>query len=175
MAKIYQKSFPGGKNAGFTLIELLVVVLIIGILAAIALPKYELAVEKSRASEALANIKSLAAAQRLYFMSNGVYTDNINDLDILLQGEDSSLANRPRKNSKWFSYGVKDGSTSLIEIAVANRLPEEGEYAFAVRDKKLICMGYSKIGRKVCASLAISKISGSSESTIETWLINSNF
>ena len=60
------------------------VVLIIGILAAIALPKYEAAVAKSRATEALLNLQDLYKAQQLYYMANNTYTDKISELDFSL-------------------------------------------------------------------------------------------
>ncbi|MGN1057855.1 MAG: type IV pilin protein [Candidatus Avelusimicrobium sp.] len=67
---------------GFTLMELLVVVLIIGILAAVALPQYEKAVKKSKLSNIISLIKPFGDAEELYYMSNGQYTPSAEDLDI---------------------------------------------------------------------------------------------
>ena len=67
---------------GFTLIELLVVVLIIGILAAIALPQYRKAVLKSRATEAITILKAITDAQKRYFLVNNSYATDLTKLDI---------------------------------------------------------------------------------------------
>jgi type IV pilus assembly protein PilE len=69
-------------NKAFTLIELLVVVLIIGILAAIALPKYMIAVQKSRFVQYLTFSKAIKQAEQLYYLANGKYTDDFDLLDI---------------------------------------------------------------------------------------------
>jgi type IV pilus assembly protein PilE len=75
---------------GFTLIVLLVVVLIIGILAAIALPKYQNAVLITRMSSAMPVLKAIVDAQEAFYLINGDYTDDITKLDISIPQEQIS-------------------------------------------------------------------------------------
>ena len=71
-------------NKAFTLVELLVVVLIIGILAAIALPQYQVAIAKSELSTLKAKTRALAEAVNLYILTNGSEPAKLSDLDISL-------------------------------------------------------------------------------------------
>lgn len=112
---------------GFTLIELLVVVLIIGILAAIALPQYEIAVEKSRAAEPLAVLKNLREAQELYYMANGTYATDLAELDITVP------------ESKYFNY-----TWSGMSVAAYSK---KKPYLLAYRDAQHMAAGL----RALCA------------------------
>ncbi len=66
----------------FTLIELLVVVLIIGILAAVALPQYQRAVDKSRIVNYIQVLQGIKRASEVYYTANGNYTYDLTALDI---------------------------------------------------------------------------------------------
>ena len=78
---------PNLHNNAFTLIELLVVVLIIGILAAVAVPQYQKAVERSQGTQALTLLKAVQQVYDAYYIANGTYPSSWEQLDINIPWE----------------------------------------------------------------------------------------
>ncbi len=151
---------------GFTLIEVLLVVLIIGILSAVALPKYTLAVEKARATEVLANIKVIEDQMKLYLMSStadACFADFTTvDLGIKLEGGDDGGSDCQNffgeYLSKYFSYYhpyIHDNGKMYIEVA---RLSDSPYYKFFVGGTpdnpiRQCYTGQDTYGRKICKQL----------------------
>ncbi|WP_428049844.1 type IV pilin protein [Candidatus Avelusimicrobium caledoniensis] len=99
----------------FTLIELLVVVLIIGILAAVALPQYQKTILKSQYSTLKDRARTLAQAQQRYHLTNGTYAEELAELDI-----DFAIT-REQKNMHSFYLYFRDGTRCEIYFGANNR------------------------------------------------------
>ncbi len=148
---------------GFTLIELLVVVLIIGILAAIALPQYQKAVEKSRATNIISLLSALSRATDIYLLANGFpdgelflppLTPSI-QLDIELPGQHIGNGTYQFPFFRYYLY------CSDLECDISATRQNENDEMYAIhftRNKKSSqwhreCEGLSSLGGEICRIL----------------------
>ena len=118
---------------GFTLLELLMVVIILGILIAIALPRYLGVVERGKAAEALNLLGTLRSSQLRYYALNDEYATSPADLD----ADWTTL--------KYFkTVEGADSATSPTYIARVTRDATGNEYMIAIdEDGNISCSGGS--------------------------------
>jgi prepilin-type N-terminal cleavage/methylation domain-containing protein len=90
-------------NEGFTLIELLVVIIIVGVLAAIALPSFLNQIGKARGSEAKSNLGTINRSQQAYRLEQNTFANALTNLDAKVTG-------------KFYTYTVAGGANTATAV-----------------------------------------------------------
>jgi prepilin-type N-terminal cleavage/methylation domain-containing protein len=99
------------RNAGFTLIELLIVVVIIGILAAIAIPKFNSTREKAFMAAVAADLRNLASQQEIYYNDNYSFTTDLTAVGFT-NSEGVTVVVGEATNLGWSATGTHAGLTA---------------------------------------------------------------
>ena len=144
---------------GFTLIELLVVVLIIGILAAMAMPQYFKAVERSRMTEADTLLGSIAQSQRRKFLQTNRFAQNYKALDV--SPKDSNGTTYYTKGTAGNGFmvvlsgtGFRDGQATATRVA-AGSATGNLQYRYSLvryyQGDNVQCNGANAAGQELCA------------------------
>ena len=146
---------------GFTLIELLVVVLIIGILAAMAMPQYFKAVERSRMTEADTLLGSIAQAQRRKFLQRNSFTTNYKGLDVSPKDSNGTTyytKGNPATGANGNGFAVVLSGTGFTDgRATATRHASTGtlQYNYSLeryyQGDNVTCTAAAAAGQELCA------------------------
>lgn len=149
---------------GFTLIELLVVVLIIGILAAIALPQYYYMVKATRAKSKLTSLRPILNAQKTFWLANGTSTKDMTLLDVSVPYNSftDTNANSREYFTDWGSFTLQTQTTEnntaggiSAKIGDLNMRIYSPAYYNSTADKSFyaICYSDTEEGQQICSKM----------------------
>ena len=141
---------------GFTLIELLVVVLIIGILAAVALPQYQKAVARSRVIQLQTRLNALVKAAEVYLMDNGQWPHDVRDLDVDITAGAEEFKKSEVTSTDHIAVFWPDGSFCEVHASPAGNktaLCRNKDVQLRVIEGEFGCSGKSELGTQLCLSL----------------------
>lgn len=146
---------------GFSLIELLVVVLIIGILAAVALPQYQFVVQKVKLARLIPLVKTLKQAENAYYLEHGNYTSKLSELGINFSVSGCTKTNYG-VNCPDYYIGVFDGPINA-QVGVSFTTGEQKKIAYIqyfadsendiYRRGDIVCFSRGELARRICKSL----------------------
>jgi prepilin-type N-terminal cleavage/methylation domain-containing protein len=108
-------------NKGFTLIELLIVVVIIGILAAIAIPKFASTREKAYVSTMKSDLRNLATQQEIYFADEYTYADDATNADLgFTESEAVDVTINSADSNGWDATATHDALSQTCSMDYTN-------------------------------------------------------
>ena len=112
---------------GFTLIELLIVVVIIGILAAIAIPKFASTKEKAYITAMKSDLRNMMTAQESYFSDYGEYAQTTTALKGFSQTTNVTVGGIDADKAGWYASAVHGALTGgqKCEIAVGQKATDK--------------------------------------------------
>jgi type IV pilus assembly protein PilA len=136
-------------NQGFTLIELLVVIIIVGVLAAIALPSFLNQIGKARGSEAKSSLGVMNRSQQAYRLENGTFAGTTALLDAKI-------------SPKFYAYTMTSASANTAQIDSAPIASQTSikDYSAAVQQNQ-----NDTFGQTLCESLDVSGATANNTAT----------
>lgn len=160
------------RRDGFSLVELMIVVAIIGILAALAIPRFQSFQAKSRQAEARSNLAHIYTLQVSYNGDN----DTFSNFDCLTKGKATIMGDAGGKES--------DCGTGAANWSTYNSCNTTNDIGFRVTDCKKVRYVYHNIGNQNQFTATASEIDDSTAQSrrvfpgctgnMDTWQINEN-